>query len=889
MLTILRDPAAITGRRRIAWQPGRTVFEHIAEAMPAGGADCIVRFNGATVDPLRDARMNLEPAADDDVVVEHRPEGVELWVAAISAVLAAYSYTLIPKPTDTPTISDSPNSRLTGQTNIARAYQAIPDVYGRRRVWPDLIQQSATHYDADGMKFVTEVLCVSRGKGLAEELSYADTLLLDIPGASFQFFEPSASPNTYPEDNETTVTDLIEVTKSPEVNGQELSAEAFPAGVSRFSAVSFSTLTEFTVECDDGTDLAALKALAPSGTARVEFTLQIDSSPDRFEFFQDECTVAGYTVVGSRVTFSFAAQNVGFYAVASSAVVTMYIGEPATTVGPFTLPATGNRIRANIAFLRGLVGTVNITAEFWQIDSDGDEIPGTRETADSATAGPGLTPLFSANTFAQRFFTWDIEPAAGTGRYRVQFSRTTDDLGNGADVAKLDELYAMTYSATKTFPGVTLVRLITAATPQATGVRERRFNLWWTRKVRTLTSTTMSTSRNFARAMAHLWVISGNDIAELDTTTLAAINAALGEDSAMLRFDWSFDDANLSLGERLQAIANAARCVLWRDGTQWTVTRDQARTTPELQLDYRNLASDGESQITDLQHMPAGEDGIELEYIEELAQAAKEYVRLDIRSGSVALGASDNPKRIKLIGCATAQQALNRAHLEARKLLHQRVSVSDTALSDAASLGPGSLVRWVDPCDFYGDDGLQAGEVLVIDGSVITTSEALQWNGETTGRMLFTDASGATVGPIVVTPTTDERQVTLASVPGSLYVRDTTRQLGSRYAFGPGLTAAEIAAAGLYTVTDLRPSSDRTVAVQLVNYDARIYAMDTVVEIGATTETDAAQPIRRSVLALGIASETDTALSMQSTVDSFRSTEAGETRASEAGVTRELE
>ena len=64
------------------------------------------------------------------------------------------------------------------------------------------------------------------------------------------------------------------------------------------------------------------------------------------------------------------------------------------------------------------------------------------------------------------------------------------------------------------------------------------------------------------------------------------------------------------------------------------------------------------------------------------------------------------------MGCTTLAQAWNRAQLEARRLLYQRTSVSDKALSDANGLGLGSLVRWIDPNDFYGDDGLQAGEVM---------------------------------------------------------------------------------------------------------------------------------------------------------------------------------
>ena len=54
--------------------------------------------------------------------------------------LAAYTVTALsnfPKA-DGAAGKDSPNNKLTAQTNLARAYQAVPDVYGYRRVWPDL-------------------------------------------------------------------------------------------------------------------------------------------------------------------------------------------------------------------------------------------------------------------------------------------------------------------------------------------------------------------------------------------------------------------------------------------------------------------------------------------------------------------------------------------------------------------------------------------------------------------------------------------------------------------------------------------------------------------------------------------------------------------------------
>lgn len=848
MLTILSDPAGITGRRRIPWD-GRTVLEQIAEAMPDGGEGCTVRINGIEVDPLADPRMGAPPREADDVVVVQRPEGVAEAFFVASLILAAYTYSLIPKPVDQPTQSTSPNNQLTGQTNVARAYQAIPDVYGLRRVWPDLIQPSTVEY-VNNVKRVTEWLCVSRGKGTITDVQYAETPIDDIAGASWQPFEPAASPNTYREDNDTTLTDVYEAFESPEVNGQEI-ADApgffFHQGTVETTNGSASFTIEFT------TALATLDPLKASATAVINMDL-----PDQPAAFVDAlCTVDSYVETpGVSITFTFIRQA-GVLSVDGTYTFTPVRIEPSaggTAIGPFTLPVDAQHIWCNFAFLRGLVGTVQVRADWWAIDSSGAMIAGTDDDT---------TFTFNKDTYDQQFFSERITPAAGLRRYRVLFTRLTADLGNGADVCKIEEVFAVRYYATKVLPGVTVIKVTTNATAQAIGFQDRKFNLRWTRHVRTLSSTTVSASRNFARALVHQWAIAGNDVAEIDTSTIGAVNTALGEDSELSRFDWSFDDANMSIGERLQIIANVARCVMWRDGTQWTLTRDQARTTPEMQLDYRNLAAGGESGINYAAHLPASEDGIELEYVDETTQATKAYVRLTVASGSVAVGVSAHPKKIKLVGCATAAQALNRAKLEAGKLLYQRTSVSDSALAEAATRGPGSLVRWIDPNDFAGDDGLQAGEVLSIAGSVIRTSEDLDFGVETSGRMLFTGVDGLHLNagvPIVVTPAPGG--AVLASVPSGLYVRDDTRQLGSRYAFAVGLTAAEVEAAGLFTITDIRPGSDRTVQLSMVNYDGRIYAGDFSVAIGLASETSTAQAIASNIRAVLTATESDAAQPM---------------------------
>jgi hypothetical protein len=831
VLLILNDPHGITGRQQHQLDLSASLQDNIARHLACGG-DCELFINGIKVDPLTDPRLDAPPSVLDQVAVMRRPAGVETWLLVASLILSVYSIANAPRVGDQPVPNDSPNGRLTGQTNIARAYQAVPDVYGLRRVWPDLIQPSVVEY-RDHLKYVTEWLCISRGRGDITDVQFAETPLADIDGASYQVFQPEVVgpvspgvPQNYPENQITTLTDVLEAFEARDVNGQEISAVTFPLGLERTADLTLDGTSTFLLTMPDEGAFATLKALAPSGTARVVFHYVVDTSPLQLAYFDAVCTVAAFTVTGSDVEFEFTAPSALVGVSPQVVSATIYAAATsAATIGPFTLPLAGERIRWNTVFLRGLDGTVEINAEWWEIDSNGDEISGTREDQDFE---------YTAATFDERAFTNEVTPAAGLGRYRIQFTRLTADLANGADVAKLENLYAVRYYATKTLPGVTVIKCTTRATPAATGVRERRFNLRWNRHVRTLSTdpieqADITPSRNFARAMAHLWCVAGEDLGELDTTTLAAINTAIGETSPLLRFDGSIDDANMSLGERLQLMADTARCAVWRDGNQWTVTRDEERTgTPALQLDYRNLARAGESQIAYAAHLPASHDGIELEYTDEATQASKAYVQLSISTGSVTAGASANPRKIKLPGCATEDQADNRAQLEARRLLYQRINVTDTALSDGGLLGLGTLVRWVDPNDFAGDDGLQAGEVLAIASTTITTSEPLDWKSETTGRMAFTGDDGAVLGPpVIVTPGATPRQAVLASVPSGLYVADgATRQLGSRYAFGPGLTEAEIEAAGLYVVTKATPGADRTVSIALSNYDARMYAAD---------------------------------------------------------------
>lgn len=821
MLVIVEDPAGVHRSRPLPLDCSLSLHENVVRRID-GGADFEVWLNGERVERPEKDLLRLA-TVHDSLTLVRRPEGFEIagWALAAIFVAAAVMVATMPRVNgyDSTASTDSPNNRLTGQTNIARTYEARPDVYGKVRCWPDLIQNSTFEY-VGNVKRVTEWMCISRGRGVVSDFKYADTPIADIGGSSVTIFQPAAGPDGLYEHGTTTVTNLLETFDSPEVNGQELAyAQAWVERVAGAGISATTGSSTFTVTTAVDPMWAELISIAGAGTAHVLFSY---TSGATVKDFTQVCSLVSAATVGGNYVFTFFAPFPFTEDIAQTRSTRIRpIGYTYFPVGPFTLPVQGDRIRWHYNFLRGLKGSVQIQAMWWALDAvTGLEIPGTRASQ---------ADTISADSYDSQYRTFQVTPGAGFGLYRVQFTRLSPQANDdGLDVVKIEEASIGRFYATKVLPGDTIATVTTTATTQATGYSERKFNCEFTRQVLPLSGTTHSASRNFARAIRHMWAVAGRDPDQLDLDSLAAINAAHGEASELLRFDYTFADKDMSLGERVQMAANHARCLVYRDGSQWVAYRDELRPLgASRQLDYRNLAASGESSIAESGHMPSSEDGVEVEYVNEDGKT-KAYARLTISAlGEVSIGMSASPKKFQLMGCRTTSQAMNRAHLEARKIIYQTRRVSDTALMDAASMGLGEVVRWVDPNDFYGDDGLQAGEVMAVSGTIITTSEPLHFHGEASGRIAFTGPDGRSSAQVTCAPRTDGRNGCIVStMPPEVFVAADDRQCGSRYTFCVGLTDAELENAGLYVVESKKPNGQGQIAIELASYHPKFYEMD---------------------------------------------------------------
>ncbi|WP_106478099.1 host specificity factor TipJ family phage tail protein [Phytohalomonas tamaricis] len=217
MLTIVihRDP--VSRNRDLAEVPaGRRLIEYIQEmyAPGFGGIETDVIYNGVNITSDLPAWDSV--ACDGDVLtIVHNPSGLDPITITIIAVVALVALqSLIPRPTipqsADQSYTESPNNSLKGQTNIARPYQAIPEIFGRVVAYPDLIQPSIYEY-RDNLKYVREVFCLGVGEYEIHQVRTDQSPLDNVPGASYTIHGPGSVPEN-----------LLIARESNEINGQEL-------------------------------------------------------------------------------------------------------------------------------------------------------------------------------------------------------------------------------------------------------------------------------------------------------------------------------------------------------------------------------------------------------------------------------------------------------------------------------------------------------------------------------------------------------------------------------------------------------------------------------------------------------------------------------------------
>ncbi|APG52684.1 TPA: host specificity factor TipJ family phage tail protein [Providencia stuartii] len=778
--------------------------------------DVVIIVNGRELQ--EDDELDFEITPTHFIQVFDQPKSVigDILNPVFNLVTKVFSF-LAPK---TPSFSvaesnvkDSPNNRLTGQTNVARAYQARPEIHGQVRAFPDLIQQSMFEYN-NNLKTVTEWLNIGIGEYKTESIRFAESDFTAMAGASYKIYKPKE------------VIPLInEGFEFPDIDGQELPGPNESKDIPQQTATANEVVSgeikggEVAIKIVKQDEFEYFYELTKPRSISMTVNVSYDTpqgSVTKDVKIDAQLVDAKESDDGSLINpveyYEFFFTNLSGTDLAQlppNAVVntTKFIlyDNQFLTVGPFFSPVDGDQMWIHLQAQLGGGDNCNATVEIWKVNADNEEIAGTRQSFNTA---------LSANNGARVYYKTDkVTLNSGRGRYAVQLTRRNNS--SDQSIMKIENAHIVRVRENVVFENDTIVNVSVRATEAPTGARERKYNLLATRMVISYDRAskqvdyTLRPSRSFADAVLHTWLITaGESEKNIDIDGLYRIYDSL-PDERLGYFDYTFDDEDISLGQRIETICNAARVTAYFDNAVLTFSREQSSEFPMTTFNRSNITGN-DMKISYDMSMPSGYDGIELEYVEPVRNK-KDYIRFRVDENGITEGLSRTTNKIVLQGCRNRYQAMDRALLEANRLIHQRTSISLTTLADGGNVYPSDMVLIADTYD----SNQQAGYITERKGEVFTTSEKIKFDEEM--WVYLTDSMGYTTQKFKAEPRQDTEFGFIASVPEDIELNfyDGYRvQSPSRYVIATSVETESIK----WVITDKRPLGGERYTITATEY-----------------------------------------------------------------------
>jgi hypothetical protein len=844
-IVLMSDPSGITGREVIDAPNGALPCDLIPEAVRFFDPENTTAFrNGLKVEfPSFDLDGNVlslgtedlmtDPLQEHDVlVIIMEPKGFTMLAYLLVSIAASaiVAFLMMPSVPGQQTAKTSSNNSLYGQTNSVRIYQAIPDIYGKIVSYPDLVTSEASRLYVNNKTNLRQIMVVGAGEydipTTGNSIRLGDTPVSQMPGSSVQVINPVSG--------DAIIADYEVHNSVSQVEGQELrGTEGATVGIANA-----------TIDYDDLTDVATITA-----------TGDLSSVFDPAENIILEVIQGGLTKINSLHVISTVTTNVAtidnastfdsFWTSGASFPFTaengsrMRAGGVKQYVGPFDTGVAGDALIVDIAYVRGLVGealdgflvkTVVIEVKYIEIDAPGGTEIGVEQTI-TANHTPESPETFDRQN---RSIFIDIDGVGGEKKfYRVKVARTTDasDKTDEPDMAKWERLASVSRSTNKSFGNITMLDVNIPETSGALSPRKNKVNLDVTRKTVSYDTNTgtvinvISPSKRFADAILHEYtVVFSRNAQELDLDELYAIQEELDlvDEAQTGEFSFSFDDLDVSLGERMETICNAARVRTYMDGGLWRFTREQVQLIPNGMITRKDIASERSYSRTWRPRIPSQHNGVRLEFVDPETNKRAYANRTFNEFGTVIIGASSNPMEIQLGGCRNRFQAEDRANMEVRRLIHDNWILTDTLLSQGNLYDLGDLVQYA---DIYREDILD-GEIITADliNNILTLSEKFDYDITYSYEISFTDEFGEVYGPYPIQGAPSENQVSVIGDFDTEKSRIITRagihrQLGSRFI----INKVDDGEAELFTVSEKDPQGNGLVQVTLTQYDERIF------------------------------------------------------------------
>ena len=810
-ISLIKDP--LSGEAEIYSTDNVNLMAWIVRELPwVGSAGAVIVLNGNIIaDSTKHAdmaeRCSVELSGDDVVQIYSRPEGVEIaYQVVIAIVVALVAYAVMPKPripNNAGETNSSPNNQLNAATNEFRPRQAIPDISGEIIAYPDFIQRSYYEYDSAGRRIFTEWFCFGIGQYELIDGVFEDKTPFDSSGGySYTVYGPGEQPAT-----------LLDVRRNQSSNSIDLLSndQQTRTVFVESGAVNSSTggilLTEQQI-----TDLE----LTPGDTVSINigvkdsfdltFTISgnytIDTvSSNSFTVLANDWIDSGTIENGTISNLEFVVDNPWF----------VLSGDAIEEVRFHLVMPLGIRKGD------GTDATVNVGCYVELLDSSGNPTGTTYQK----------TASFFGNTQTQQAITFRFNSADGLlpGRYRARAARTTPYLGdNSLDLVTLDGIDSVTSYSTANFGNVT-----TLETKRRSGQRSAssstRISAKICRKLElfnpangTFANGVFTATRSCAQYAMYLLRKKANvKLRDINYARLFALEPA-GE---LGYFDFSFDDKNVGLRDRLEAVLNVARMKYYNIGNRFDFVRDEPRAVRQALFNRRNMT--GELELSRVGVRTNDFDSVSVRYVDPDSNEERfVHRRINPATGAIENGEGDRPDKMDLAGCRSLTNATNRAELEIRRKKYIQWSGKCNALGDALTIGPLDRIGVADINDSETFDG----EIISIEGGgLYRTSEPFEPTVGVSYVIEITGQDGLMGAAVPVTAHPSTKFGFSAPALAGAYVSDGyTVSMGARYLISSDST---FASTDFSLVKRGRPTgSPATVPIEFVQYDARIYEMD---------------------------------------------------------------
>ena len=821
MILVCHDPAMASFERHKI-DLTKTWGDNLFALFPSGldARDWELMLNDKVIEPER-LILDAFPLPCDRLIMRNRPLASVLVIGLIAIAASVASSLLFKTPAFgyDETTSKSSNNSFSGQTNAPRAYQAQPDIFGRVRAYPDIVSPAVVEY-VDNNRTLKHYFWLSRGSIEVSDVRYADTDIGDYTNSQYFVYDNTPIPTVIEQFANAAVDNNIIIG----VNEGVGTGNAFTEPVQSGQVDSGGDL-DFIVNETTGVLSVYNDFLAGNVNAKVTY-----SYTDPFGGSSTENatgTIQSVTVIPpvlpetiTKYQFVISTSSSGsLFGADLEGDVSVETLEK-ITVGPFTMPVDAEQIWYNVTFVRGLKGGADFEAEWWAIDGNGDEIAGSRQSE---------TFFYEGDTADQKYFTRKITPSYGLARYRFQIKRTNEaNIDNYLDQATLESLFSVRVKNNVLYQingiGGTAIVVESTATDTSTSSGQLKFNCIAERKVISVNSdgtinNTLTKSRRICDSVAHHMIVDGSvSPSKIDMKGLFDIQNSITP-ASFGYFDYTFDDANVPLGDRITTMCDAGRILVNREGSKYVFVRDEAQSAPVAVFDRRTTSGD-EYNLTISPTNTDGKDCVQVEWVDVDDSNTKRYINVswDSALNKPKHGYGINARKVTLNGCSNYEQALDRAELEMRKLVYQREYVTDTALNDAEYTWRGDRVRWIDVADV----GVSSGEVVgydAINGIYYTSEECDFSDYAAQYKVAITDQFGYASAFFTAVAVSGKNKAFQANAGNPIIADGITTQLGSRFLL---VKSTEVDKHD-FILASKRPNGDGTFSIELVQYDSRIY------------------------------------------------------------------